>query len=67
MIVNTTGVDNFELMTICNLMTYIPDNYTAYVNFFPTVDNTSQTSTIVYLPQGAGLISYDDFNLQIQP
>lgn len=58
--VNTTDVNSFKLLTIYHGMVYYSGNFTAYVNFFPIVDNSSSASTSVYLPAGAQLLYYDE-------
>lgn len=61
--VNAAGVTSFTLYTIIDGMTFNFGNYTAFVNFYPTVNTPSAGTTAIYLPSGSQLVSCSDNSL----
>lgn len=58
-VVNTTGIDHFRLVTTLHYTTSYSSNYTTRVNFFPMLDHNATVETLVILPSGAELLSYN--------
>uniref|UniRef100_A0A7C3FBC8 Uncharacterized protein n=1 Tax=Candidatus Methanomethylicus mesodigestus TaxID=1867258 RepID=A0A7C3FBC8_9CREN len=58
-VVNTTGIDHFRLVTTLHYTTTYSTNYTTRVNFFPMLDHNETIETSVILPLGAELLSYN--------
>lgn len=61
--VDTANTQTFRLVTVIEGLNFatngVEGNNTAYVNFFPILDQNYTATTTIYLPQGSTLIYYD--------
>lgn len=56
--VDTSNTQTFRLVTVIHGLNLVIGNNTAYVDFFPVLDQNYTTTTTIYLPQGSTLLSY---------
>jgi hypothetical protein len=62
--VSTGGATSFTLYTVLDGLIYnLGGNYSALVNFYPTVDTPCSATTTVYMPPGSHLFSYTDTSI----
>jgi hypothetical protein len=61
--VDTSNTQTFRLVTVIDGLNFatneVAGNNTAYINFFPILDQNCTITTTIYLPQGSKVLYYD--------